>query len=132
MPISSAISRMVNSWRRRRTIWATSTTIRGRPSFVPFAILFRRPALTRSAIIVNTIFPVGVEVSICFLSGGKTSGGVKSGIDQADDLFFFYNSTFHQGPGFPPELSFNFEPVYNLRRSGFTRPASIDQAGGQR
>jgi hypothetical protein len=53
---------------------ATSTTVRGRPSFLPFATAFRNPARTRSAMslhsssatapsTVNTILPAGVDVS---------------------------------------------------------------------
>jgi hypothetical protein len=51
---------------------------RGRQSVLPFALALRNPARTRSAIrlrssfghctyTVNTIFPVGVVVSICSL-----------------------------------------------------------------
>jgi hypothetical protein len=61
---------------RRVAILEASTTFRGRPSRFPFALALRSPALTRSAIrlrsssatapkTVNTIFPVGVDVSSC-------------------------------------------------------------------
>ena len=61
---------------RSRAIRRASTFLAGLPSFLPFARAFLSPAFTRSAIsersssatapkTVNTIFPVGVEVSIC-------------------------------------------------------------------
>ena len=62
--------------RLREAIREQSTAFRGLPSRFPFALAFRRPALTRSAIklrsssataprTVKTIFPVGVLVSTC-------------------------------------------------------------------
>ena len=77
-PSSSAISRMERPCARRRPILAASTETRGLPSVFPLALALRRPARTRSAIklrsssatapkTVNTIFPVGVVVSICSL-----------------------------------------------------------------
>src|SRR5580700_5576479 len=61
---------------RRAAILAASTVTRGRPRDFPFARAFRKPARTLSTIsdrsnsataprTVKTIFPAGVEVSIC-------------------------------------------------------------------
>jgi hypothetical protein len=61
---------------RRLAIFAASTVTRGLPSVFPFARAFRNPARTRSTVklrsssatapkTVKTIFPAGVEVSIC-------------------------------------------------------------------
>ena len=69
---------MVHPCDRSRLIVAASTTIRGRPSVLPFALALRSPARTHSAIndrsnsataprTVNTILPTGVLVSICSL-----------------------------------------------------------------
>src|SRR5215471_18394473 len=75
-PNSAAICRTVSPWMRRRAILAASTAIDGLPNFFPFTRAFRNPARTLSTIklrsnsaaapkTVKTIFPAGVDVSIC-------------------------------------------------------------------
>ncbi len=70
------IVRQEAPWARSATIRKASAVFRGRPSFLPFALAFRSPARTRSAIrlrsssataprTVKIILPVGVEVSTC-------------------------------------------------------------------
>jgi len=76
MPKSWAMCRHERPLARRPAILAASTAIRGRPSVLPLARALRRPARTRSTIrlrsssatapkTVKTIFPAGVDVSIC-------------------------------------------------------------------
>ena len=71
-----AISRKVKPSTRSSRIFVTETETRGRPSRFPFARALRKPALTRSTMIersssatapstVNTILPMGVDVSTC-------------------------------------------------------------------
>jgi hypothetical protein len=76
IPISVAIAAQERPSERRFPILAISTLTRGRPRRLPFALAFRNPARTRSAIrlrsssatapsTVKTILPVGVLVSTC-------------------------------------------------------------------
>ena len=50
MPMRLAIFRQERPCARNSAIWRRSTSFVGRPSVLPFARAFRRPALTRSTI----------------------------------------------------------------------------------